>query len=153
MRFFFDGQLDGRRIKVPVQMGRWPEEPADVSVRALYSRVLAFARQPALHDGGMEILTVSAAGDRSFEDIVAYRWRADDGALAVVVVNLGASTSQAYVTIAADLPPGTTFAFEDWLTNAVYRRTRESLLGQGLFVRLEPGYAHLFTLVSDLVFP
>lgn len=154
MRFFFDGQFDGRRVRVPVQMGRWPEEPADASVRALYERVLAFAGQPVLHDGAPQILNVSAADDGSFVDIVAYRWRTDS-ALALLVVNLGASTSQAYVAIAADLPPGTAFNFEDWLTNAIYHRTRESLLDRGLFVRLEPGCAHLFTVApgSDLDFP
>lgn len=147
MRFFFDGQLDGRRVTVPVQMGRWPEEPVDGSVRALYERVLAFAGQPVLHDGAPQTLNVSAAGDRSFSDIVAYRWRAD-GALALVVVNLGASASQAHIAIAADLPPGTSFDFEDCLTEVIYRRTRESLLDRGLFVRLEPGRAHLFTVSS-----
>jgi len=144
MRFFFDGQLDGRRVKVPVQMGRWPEEPADTSVRALYERVLAFAGHPVLHDGAPHILNVSAEGDPSFADIVAYRWRTD-GALALVVVNLGASTSQGYIAIAADLQPGAAFDFKDWLTEVSYRRTRESLLDRGLFVRLEAGGAHLFT--------
>jgi hypothetical protein len=144
MRFFFDGQLDGRRVKAPVQLGRWPEEPAEASVRALYERVLVFAGYPVLHDGASQMLNVSAAGDSSFVDIVAYRWRTDS-ALALVVVNLGASTSQAYVAIAADLPPGTAFDFEDCLTEVSYRRTRESLLDRGLFVRLEAGRAHLFT--------
>jgi len=144
MRFFFDGQLDGRRVRVPVQLGRWPEEPPDASIRALYERVLAFAGHRVLHDGTWQILNVSAAGDRSLPEVVAYRWHTD-GALALVVVNLGASTSEAYVAIAADLPPGAAFDFEDYLTDVTYRRTRESLLDRGLFVRLEAGGAHLFT--------
>ena len=151
MRFFFEGQLDGRRVKVPVQMGRWPPEPADASVRALYERLLAFAGRPVLHDGTPQILSVSAAGDGSFADIVAYRWRSDR-ALALVVVNLGASRSQAYVAVAPDLPPGAAFDFEDCLTDVRYHRKRESLLDQGLFVRLEAGAAHLFSVspASDL---
>jgi hypothetical protein len=144
MRFLFDGQQEGRRIKVPVQLGRWPEEPADEAVSALYRRALAFARDQVLHDGEWKLLRVSPAGDPSFADIVAYRWRSA-GALAVVIVNLGAATSQAHVDIADDLFPGEVFDFEDRLTNESYRWTRDALLDRGLYVRLEAGRAHLFT--------
>jgi hypothetical protein len=144
MRFFFDGQLEGRRIKVPVQLGRWPEESPDEAVCALYKRALAFARDEVLHKGEWKLLTVSSAGDPSFADIVAYRWRSSE-ALALVAVNLGAATSQAHVAIDGDLFPGEAFDFEDRLTGATYRWTRDALLDRGLYVRLEAGRAHLFT--------
>jgi alpha amylase-like protein len=143
MRFFFDGQLEGRRIKAPVQLGRWPEEPADEAVRALYERALAFSRARVLHEGEWKLLTVSTAGDPSFADIIAYRWRSADS-LAVVVVNLGAATVQAHVAIGQDLFPGGAFDFDDRLTDATYRWTRDALLDRGLYVRLEVGRAHLF---------
>ena len=144
MRFVFDGQLEGRRINVPVQMGRWPEEAPDEAVRRLYDRVLAFARTEVLHDGEWSLLTVSSAGDRSFHDIIAYRWRSSR-ALAVIVVNLGAGAAQAHVVVGGDLFPGAAFDFDDGLTGASYRWTREPLLERGLYVRLEAGHAHLFS--------
>jgi hypothetical protein len=143
MRFFFDGQFDGRRIKPPVQLGRWPEEPLDAALRAFYDRVLGFASADLLHEGEWKMLPVAAAGDRTFLDIVAYRWRGA-GQLAVVAVNLGFFEAQAYLPIAEDLPPGTAFDFEDALTDARYRRTRDALESTGLYVRLEAGQAHLF---------
>jgi hypothetical protein len=143
MRFFFDGQLEGRRIKVPVQLARWPEESPDEALCALYKRALTFARDEVLHEGDWKLLTVSAAGDPSFADIVAYRWRSAD-ALALVTVNLGAATSWAHVEIGGDLFPGEAFDFEDRLTDATYRWTRDALLDRGLYVQLEAGGAHLF---------
>jgi hypothetical protein len=89
-------------------------------------------------------LKVSPAGDSSFADIIAYRWRSADS-LAVVTVNLGAATSQAHVEIGGDLFPGEVFDFEDRLTDLSYRWTRDALLDRGLYVRLEAGRAHLFT--------
>ena len=74
---------------------------------------------------------------------LAYRWRSA-ASLAVVVVNPGASAAQAHVGIAADLPAGSAFDFEDRLTDARYRWTREALDRTGLYVRLEAGRAHLF---------
>jgi hypothetical protein len=143
MRFFFDGQLEGRRIKVPVQLARWPEESPDEALCALYKRALTFARDGVLHEGDWKLLTGSGAGAPSFADIVAYRWRSAD-ALALVTVNLGAATSWAHVEIGGDLFPGEAFDFEDRLTDATYRWTRDALLDRGLYVQLEAGGAHLF---------
>ena len=146
LRFFFDGQLDGRRIKSPVQLGRWADEPVDEQIRTMYRRMLRFARAPLLHEGDWRLLHVSPAGDHTFNDIIAYRWRSAD-ALAVVAVNLGGSASQAHVDVAADLPDSDAFDFVDALTDARYPRTRESLMASGLYVRLEAGSAHLFEVV------
>ena len=146
MRFFFDGQLEGRRVKAPVQLARWPDEPIHEQTRSTYDRILRFARRPLLHDGEWQLLHVTSAGDHSFSDIVAYRWRLHDE-VAVIVLNFGASPAQAHVRLSDDLPPGHAFDFSDALTDARYRWTRESLLENGLYVRLDPGGAHLFTVI------
>jgi len=143
MRFFFDGQFEGRRVKTPVQLGRWPAEPVSEEARALYDRVLRFASGSLLHDGDWALLPVTSSGDHTFWDVVACRWRSGTD-LAVIVANAGPCQAQALVAIAGDLFPGATFDFEDALTDARYRRTRESLEAPGLYVRLEPGGAHLF---------
>ena len=143
MRFFFDGQFEGRRVKAPVQLGRWPDEPPNEAVSALYERVLRFGSDPLMHDGEWALLPVSSAGDHTFWDIVGYRWRSETG-LAVMVANPGECQAQAHLAIAGDLLPGAAFDFEDALTDARYRWTRESLEATGLYVRLEPGRAHLF---------
>jgi hypothetical protein len=143
MRFFFDGQFEGRRVKPPVQLGRWPDEPVNEAVRAIYDRVLRFASDSLLHDGEWTVLPVLSAGDHTFWDIVAYRWRSGTD-LAVIVANPGECQAQANLPIARDLFAGSAFDFEDALTDARYRWTRESLEATGLYVRLEPGSAHLF---------
>ena len=143
LRFFFDGQLEGRRIKPPVQLERWPDEPLDEGIRAMYERLLRFARTPLLHEGEWRLLDVTAAGDHTFNDIVAYRWRSD-GALAVIALNLGGTASQAHLQISGDLPDGDQFDFADALTGAQYRWARASLMAPGLYVRLDAGGAHVF---------
>ena len=143
MRFFFDGQFEGRRVRTPVQLGRWPDESEDRDVKELYERVLRFATRSVLHDGAWRILDVTPAADHTWRNIVACRWRAGD-ALAVVVVNLGETGSEAHINVSADLNGADAFDFEDELTGQTYRWTRESLLARGLWVRLDGGRAHLF---------
>jgi hypothetical protein len=150
MRFFFDGQLDGWRIRVPVQLARWPDEPVDSSVRALYDRALAFASQPLLRDAEWRLLEVRDAWDHTSSSIVSYRWRTA-AALAIIVVNLSASTAQAHIGLDADLPATSTLTFEDALTGVRYPWARNALERTGLFVRLEGGGAHLFTVVLSSV--
>jgi hypothetical protein len=67
----------------------------------------------------------------------------------VIVANLGDITSQAHVDVAGDLPAGEAFDFEDRLTGDAYRWARDPLCARGLWVRLQPGRAHLFTVRSS----
>ena len=144
MRFFFDGQLEGRRIRTPVQLGRWHDEPPNAAAAALYSRLLAAAVAPLFHHGDWKLLEAASAGDSTFGDLVAYRWR-QGPALAVVVVNLGPGVSSGHVPIAPDLPGGQAFELADALNGATYRWKRQALDARGLFVRLGPGQAHVFS--------
>ena len=147
MRFFFDGQFQGRRIRVPVQLGRWPDEPVDDSVRSLYERIRRFAAADVVQRGDFELLRISAAGDHTSVHIVAYQWRFA-GAVAIVALNPGAAEARAFVDVDRDLPEWETLAFEDALSGERYRRTRSDLAAHGLYVRLPAGGAHLFTVVT-----
>jgi hypothetical protein len=142
MRFFFDGQLDGRRTRPPVQLGRWPDEPPDEAVRRLYTRVRAFAAAAAVRDGVWKPLDVAPAGDDTFDHIVAYRWRARDDRV-VVAVNPGKAVAQALVVVDDDFAGPGAWTLDDAMDGRQYAWNRDSAQTP-LFVRLEPGRAHLF---------
>jgi hypothetical protein len=143
LRFFFDGQADGRRLRTPVQLGRWLDEPVDAETSDLYARLLATTHDPLFHEAAWSLLDVMSAGDGSFEDLIAYQWRRESD-LAVVVVNLGSGPAQGHVHVSPELPPGEAFDFVDRLSGNAYRWLRADLDARGLYVRLEAGQAHLF---------
>ena len=143
MRFYFDGQLEGRRVRSPVQLCRWAEEVPDRARLIMYERLLKVTSDPLFHSGDWKLLDVASTGDNSFGDLIAYRWRMDNR-LAVIVANLGSGTSSGHVPVIADLAAGAEFDFVDVLSGAKYRWTRRSLDVRGLFVRLGPGGAHVF---------
>jgi Alpha amylase, catalytic domain len=147
MRFFYDGQFEGRRVKLPVQLGRWPDESPDAGIRSLYDRLLGAASDAVVHGGEWRLLPVSAAGDDTSSDLVAYRWQ-DASALSVIVANPGGRTAQGHVALGADVPDAEACDFEDRLTDARYRWTRDTLVAEGLYVRLAPGQAHVFRVVT-----
>jgi hypothetical protein len=143
MRLYFDGQLDGRKIRTPVQLGRWLDEPVDESIRVLYERLLAAILAPVFHRGEWRLLEVSSAGDDSFGQLIACRWK-DAEQLAVAVTNLSAHVASGHVPVIGDLPAGVSFDMVDCLSEATDRWTRTPLDERGVYVRLEPGGAHLF---------
>jgi hypothetical protein len=143
MRFYYDGQLEGRRVRTPVQLCRWPEEPDDPVCVRRYERLLNATSDPLFHDGDWKLLEVASAGDNTFTSLIAYRWRMAER-LALVVTNPGPSVAAGHVPVIADLPAGAEFEFADVLSGATYRRPRRSLDVRGLFVRLDPGQAHVF---------
>jgi glycosidase len=147
LRFFYEGQFEGRRIKAPVQLGRWPDEDPDLAVRALYDRALRFGRTELLTSGEWQFLVPLPAGDDSHAGLVAYGWRLA-GQLAVIALNPGTAAAQAHLAVAEWLPEGSAFDFVDHLTDARYRRSRADIESPGLFVRLDAGHAHLFTVDS-----
>jgi glycosidase len=144
LRFFFDGQFTGASLHAPVQLGRWVAEPERPDIRDLYQRLLATLGDPLFHDGEWSLLNVRSAGDPSDANLIAAAWRLHDRS-AVVVVNLSNRESQGLVDLET-IPPGATFDLVDRLTDARYRRSHAELR-TGLYVRLHPGDAHLFTFV------
>ncbi|MFL5250279.1 MAG: hypothetical protein ACJ79V_20845, partial [Myxococcales bacterium] len=56
MRFFHQGQLEGRRKRVSPHLVRAPAEPADRSRQEFYARLLQILRRPAVRDGDWAIL-------------------------------------------------------------------------------------------------
>jgi hypothetical protein len=155
LRLIHEGQLEGRRIKLPVQLGRRPEEPDDETVRAFYARVLAVLRDPTLHHGRFVPLDPRSAGDGdgTYDGLVAFGWREEEpegGPCLVVVVNLRPGPAWARVPLAAlGFEAGRTYRLLDRMDGASYRRTGEEACDPGLFVALRGRQSHVFTIEVD----
>jgi hypothetical protein len=146
LRFYFDGQFEGRSRFSPVQLGRWADEPEAPGLPAFYARLLRVASHAVFHDGDWTLLDVEEAGDGTHAQLVAFQWRLGDD-LRMVVSNLGDVTAQGRVLTGGDLPGSSPkLWFEDQIREGGYEWDRAELRDRGLFVRLEPGKAHVFAI-------
>jgi hypothetical protein len=152
LRFYFDGQTRGARLRPPVQLGRWPDEPVDERVQYLYARLLTATNEPLFHQGVWRLVDVSSAGDDSFQHLLACRWLLDDH-LAVAVANLGHRTASGYLAVAAGAPLPVAFELEDVLGDISYRCTRESIRASGLHVTMPAGQGQLLIRIATRPFP
>jgi hypothetical protein len=142
LRFYYDGQFEGRRLRAPVQLGVVPDEPVDARVSDWYHRLLAIADTPVFHGGEWRLCDVAVAAGSS-SDLVAWRWR-DASAWRLVVVNLGGGVAEGRVDVSGELPPGDALAFDDLLNGPRYHWARADL-ASGLYVRLPAGGAHILS--------
>jgi len=148
MRFYHHGQLDGKKIRPPVQLGAAAEEPADPEIRALYERLLRISNEELLHTGAWRLLETQPAGDGTHENLVAYEWRSE-WAWKMVVVNLGGAAAQARLYFGDQVSASAKYRFFDQMTDTLYLREGEELTRHGLFVRLEGYRAHVFAVTSE----
>jgi hypothetical protein len=149
MRLVHDGQMEGRRLKLPVQLGRRSVESSEPGMEAFYRQLLTALGHPIFHAGQWQLLEPERAwpGNPSHGDYVAHSW-ALGKARRLVVVNLASGWSQCYVRLDWPDLAGRTWELVDLLSEARYIRDGDDLLARGLYLDM-PGYGtHLFQLLQ-----
>jgi glycosidase len=145
LRLLHEGQLEGRRRKVPVHLGRRPAEERDARVTGHYRKLLAALRHDVFHAGRWRQLAPRAAwsGNASHRNFVAGCWTHGE-ARRLSIVNLSPERAQCYVSLGADELAGRDWRLGDLLGGDEYVREGGSLLRPGLYLDV-PGYgSHLF---------
>lgn len=149
MRFYHHGQLDGRKIHLPIPLAVAAPEKLDADTRAFYERILKLTNESVFHSGQWQLLEIQSGGDDTFRNLVAYQWLAKNSRK-VVIVNLSGSTSQARVRFPAGISASQQYMFLDQLHDVRYPRAGEEIVQSGLYVRLDPFRAHLFDIAPVL---
>jgi hypothetical protein len=146
MRFFHEGQLDGRRIKVSMHLGRRPNEPVDAVLCEFYAGLLDCLRRPEVRDGRWRLLDCRAAWEenRTWKHFLAFAWDGANGQRFLVVVNYGPTQGQCYVRLSCEDLRGRQVVLRDLLGPARYERGGDDLLGRGLYVDMPEWGYHIF---------
>jgi hypothetical protein len=148
LRLFHHGQLEGSRIKLPVQLGRSPEEAGNPDFTAFYLRLLSLTRQPLFKEGVCQVMTVQppVPGDEAHRPLIAFSYALGDQR-GVVAVNLGGRVASGFLQFHDGFWQGwEQVLLRDEMSDpvAVYTRDRSQLETQGLYVLLKPyGYHFL----------
>lgn len=146
LRLLHEGQLDGARHRVPVQLVRRPQEPVDQEIAAFYEQVLRAVRETAVGRGQGELLPTRSAwpGNASEQDIGVVQWQETPKAFDLVVVNLAPHRSQCYVSLTVPGLSEHNWYMRDLLGSESYQRFGDDLQSQGLYLDLVPHAAQLF---------
>src|SRR3954452_22994886 len=131
-----EGQFEGRRVHLPVFLGRRPAEPADDAGAAFARRLIAAVAESGMRDGAWSLLTTSGWPDNpSHENLAAWAWTRPDAGH-VVVVNLSDAPAQGRVPLPWPEVARAIPTLVDLLTGAQLERDGAELVDPGLFVDL-----------------
>jgi len=152
MFLLHDGQLDGGRVRTPVELGRRPLETPDPDVRSFYDRLLGALGGEAFRKGVPVRLEPRATweGDPTNAAFVAWLWAGPRRSLRLAVANLGPTTGRCFIPLALPELAGRTITLDDLLGDARYVRDGRDLLDRGLYLELPPDGHHLFRIRGHL---
>jgi hypothetical protein len=148
LRFFHQGQFEGRKVRISPHLGRGPDEPVDEGLARFYQRLLGVLKLPAVRDGEWQLLGCVPAweGNWTSDCFLAFSWELAGEHRVLALVNYAANQSQCYARLPfPDLARGE-WRLTDLLTNTVYDRDGADLQRRGLYLDMAPWQACVFSM-------
>ncbi len=149
MRFFHEGEFEGRQAHTAIQLARRMAEKPDEALGAFYERLLACLHRPETHDGVWRLCACRAAwsGNATWDNFIAFTWQgqgAAAGGKLLAAINYGPTRGQCYAEVALDDLPQGVLVLTDLLGDARYERDGRSLAREGLYLDLPAWGTHVF---------
>ncbi|MGK9476754.1 alpha-amylase family glycosyl hydrolase [Melioribacter sp. OK-6-Me] len=144
MRFYFDGQFEGKKIKLPIQLGREPVEAVNKEIKDFYEKLLKITSSDVFKKGKWKLLEPEPAweGNSSHLNMLSWEWRYKNKNC-LVVINFSDKTSTCRLKF--DLRNyDEVIVLNDLLNDKIYRRNSEEIIMQGLYIELKPYSSHIF---------
>lgn len=150
LRFFHQGQFEGRLKRISPHLVRGPREPVDERLTQFYDRLLTILRQPTVRDGQWQLLECSPGWDGNWTNdcFIVFAWKGPQGETLIVAVNYAPQQSQCHVRLPFTDLAGQKWQLQDQLSAASYEWNGDDLLGKGLFLDLAPWQASVFLVKS-----
>jgi len=143
-RLLHEGQFDGRKVRLPVFLGRRPEEPEDHDLASFYGRLLKATARDIFRNGLWRLCERSGWSDNhSYRNILAWCWVRDDERY-LVIINFLQDAAQGRVQVPWDVLRGKQWRLDDVMSALSYDRSGDEMRDAGLYVDMKPWQCHLF---------
>jgi hypothetical protein len=150
LRFFQQGQFEGRTRHISPHLNRAPDEPVNPRIKEFYRRLLDVLRLPVVRQGQWQLLDCAAAwnGNDSNDAFIAYAWQEASGSRVLVAVNYANHQSQCFVKLPFSDLGGRQWRLRDLLGDAIYERDGNDLQSRGLYLDVPPWRALVFEMTA-----
>ena len=151
LRFFHQGEFEGRKKRISPHLCRAPVEPVDQERQEFYGRLLAALRRPAFRNGTWRLLDPAPGWDGNWTSdcFLLYAWEGPSNERYVVAVNYAPNQSQCHVPLPFGDLGGKSWRLEDQLAPASYSWNGDDLSARGLFLDMAPWQASVFSLTPQ----
>jgi glycosidase len=150
LRFFHQGQFEGRKKRISPHLVRAPNESIDSNLAQFYEKLLAALHEEAVRGGQWQLLEPTSAWDGNWthDCFLAFAWDGSDKKRIVVTVNYAPHQSQCHVRLPFPDLAGQKWQFTDHLSAAAYDWDGNDLTGRGLYLDMAPWQACIFFLTK-----
>jgi glycosidase len=143
-RMFHEGQADGRKIRLPVFLGRRPDEQLDRELQVFYKKLLKGINTPIFRSGSWTLCDRDGWPDnQSYRNLVAWSWRSEDDRC-LIVANLSDYAAQGRIRVPWSDVGGDSLRLSDALSDETYLRDGYEMQGPGLYIDLAPWGCNFF---------
>jgi glycosidase len=151
LRFFHQGQFEGRKKRVSPHLCRAPIEPIDEELRRFYARLLNVLRQQVVRDGQWQLLECVPAWEDNWtwDCFLAFGWQGPGGERLLVTVNFASNRSQCYIRLAFPDLCNRQWRLQDLMGDAIYHREGNDLHSRGFYLDASPWTASVFSLIES----
>jgi hypothetical protein len=149
LRFFYEGQFQGRHAHASMHLARRREEPVDAAVQRFYDRLLDCLGRSQVRQGRWTLHTCRPAwqGNPTVDQFMAFSWESSSDPRLLATINYGSSRGQCYVELPFPELNGKQVVLRDLLSTAQYERSGDELASRGLYLDMAAWGYHLFEIV------
>lgn len=145
MKLYFDGQFEGKTVKLPVQLGREPEQKPNKCIVEFYDKLLVICRSEIFKKGTWKLLFPESSwhGNLTYKNLLAWEW-AFENDRRLVIINFSDQTSSCRLKLSLEDFPAQ-IEIVDLLDDELYIRSKEDIESIGLYIELDLFKAHIFS--------
>jgi hypothetical protein len=146
LRFFHQGQFEGRKKRISPHLVRAPLEPTDETLQRFYDGLLSVLSESVLRNGRWRLLECAPAweGNGTFDGFIACAWEGQNRERLLIAVNYAGQQGQCYLRLPFPDLAGLEVHLEDRTGPARYDRPGNDLVAQGLYLDMPPWSYHVF---------
>ncbi len=146
LRLLHEGQLEGARQKIPVQLVRRLAEEPRPEIEAMYETLLATLKNTSVGKGTAALprLLPGWPDNPTLQNMFVVQWQPGPHEFELVVTNLASHRSQCLVPMGLPELAGHDWSMIDLLGKDQYVRSGKAMREHGLFLDVEPHGAQIF---------
>lgn len=151
LRFFHQGQLEGRKKRISPHLVRAPEEPVIEEIELFYDKLLYILNRPIFKKGSWQLLESAPAWEwnPSHNNFISFLWRGDRDEKIVIAVNFSFERSQSYIKLPFEELDGKTWLLVDLKSGVTYERLGYDLKDKGLYLDEPAWKCYVLSLISN----
>ena len=143
LKVFFQGQMEGRQIRLPIQIRQAKAEKDVPAISAFYASLMPVINHEIYHSGVWRLKEVFVHTNQSNDNLISYLWKFGQE-LRLTIVNLSLETSSGRVCFQDDVDEEIDYQLVEVFSGQPSRENGKIMAHPGLIFELTGGQAQIY---------